>query len=449
MSARRPKHTAGRYERQQRMRVPALSNSSHLVACRGTVRPVAEATSLHFRSRASLALLLLVSLSLRAGWGWTRDVSSAAIDALPDQREYLSLAQNLLDHGQLRFLDRRFAEQVYAYRTPGYPFFLAACGARARVARLAQAVLDTSTVLAVYLLGKRLKPEPGTAPLLAAALVAFNPFLIYFSGLLLSETLFTALLAWGMVLIISAEIRRRSSVTIVTWLAGAMLLAMSVLVRPEAILLPIALGAIAAFMNPRRRLAYQVGWAIAEAAATAILILIVLTPWAARNRHVLGKWIWLTTNGGVTLYDGFHPGADGASDQSFLHSMPQLAAMGEVRRSEYLTHLAVRYIAEHPLSAAELGIYKLARTWSPMPISAQFGSGLYRAGALAYSVPFDVLVLWGLASGRLQRAAKVFLVAPALYFTAVHTLSVGSLRYRIPSEPPMAVIAASACPAIP
>jgi len=31
--------------------------------------------------------------------------------------------------------------------------------------------------------------------------VAFNPFLIYFSGLLLTETLFTAMLAWGMALL--------------------------------------------------------------------------------------------------------------------------------------------------------------------------------------------------------------------------------------------------------
>jgi hypothetical protein len=44
----------------------------------------------------------------------------------------------------------------------------------------------------------------------------------------------------------------------------------------------------------------------------------------------------------------------------------------------------------------------------------------------------------------------VFLLIPAIYFTAVHMLSVGSLRYRIPAEPPMAVIAASvaALPAV-
>jgi hypothetical protein len=44
----------------------------------------------------------------------------------------------------------------------------------------------------------------------------------------------------------------------------------------------------------------------------------------------------------------------------------------------------------------------------------------------------------------MRRSAKVFLLIPAIYFTAVHMASVGSLRYRIPVEPPMAVIAALA-----
>ena len=63
--------------------------------------------------------------------------------------------------------------------------------------------------------------------------------------------------------------------------------------------------------------------------------------------------------------------------------------------------------------------------------------------AALYSVPFDLLVIWGLWRGSLPRAAKVFLILPALYFTLVHACSVGSLRYRIPAEVPMAVLLGS------
>jgi hypothetical protein len=89
----------------------------------------------------------------------------------------------------------------------------------------------------------------------------------------------------------------------------------------------------------------------------------------------------------------------------------------------------------------ELALIKVARTWSPVPLSAEFGRPLYRWVAGLYALPFDILVILGLWYGRIPRSAKVFLLIPAIYFTLVHAMSVGSLRYRLPAEPPMAVIA--------
>ena len=53
-----------------------------------------------------------------------------------------------------------------------------------------------------------------------------------------------------------------------------------------------------------------------------------------------------------------------------------------------------------------------------------------------------------LLSRQLTRRAKLMLLAPAAYFTIVHALSVGSLRYRVPVEPELAVIAGSGAAAI-
>jgi hypothetical protein len=36
----------------------------------------------------------------------------------------------------------------------------------------------------------------------------------------------------------------------------------------------------------------------------------------------------------------------------------------------------------------------------------------------------------------------VLLLIPAIYFTLVHAMSIGSLRYRVPVEPELAVLAA-------
>src|SRR5258705_13172801 len=95
-------------------------------------------------ARVILALILLAALGVRLGWVLTRPSDDAAIEQLPDQREYLQVARSFLAGEGFSFSDPRFADRVYAYRTPGYPLFLAACGGNIKVARIAQAVIDTS-----------------------------------------------------------------------------------------------------------------------------------------------------------------------------------------------------------------------------------------------------------------------------------------------------------------
>lgn len=372
--------------------------------------------------RLPIIWILLVALLLRVGWGVAQ--GGDADPRLGDQAEYLALGRSLLHEHELKFYDSRFGQAVYAYRTPGYPLFVAACGGNVRAIRLVQAVLDTSTVLAIYLLARRFLDVRGS--LVAAAFVAFNPFLIYFSGLVLSETLFTAMLAWGMYLLPTG---------------GLVLLALSALVRPSALGLVVLLAGAAAW--PR-------GWkAVARnVALAALLVGAALLPWAYRNAQhpKVGAWVWTTTNGGITTYDGFHDSATGASDQQgFVAEMRNLLAhMDEVERDDYLNQRAHEWIGAHPgRSIALMGI-KIARTWSPVPLSSEYGgSGLYVLVGLLYGLPFDVLLLLGLWKGKLPGTAKVLLLLPAIYFTGIHALSVGSLRYRIPVEPPMAVIVGS------
>jgi hypothetical protein len=160
---------------------------------------------------------------------------------------------------------------------------------------------------------------------------------------------------------------------------------------------------------------------------------------------VLGRWIWTSTNGGITSYDGFNPDASGASDQRFVAAMPQLRSMSEVERDEYLASRASEFIRTNPQRAMELAVIKVARTWSPWPLSEQFARTMYVIAASAFMIPFFLLVIIGLfGRGMLPASAKVFLIAPAVYLTVAAAASVGSLRYRIPAQVPMAVIAAAA-----
>jgi 4-amino-4-deoxy-L-arabinose transferase-like glycosyltransferase len=382
----------------------------------------------------ALFLLLGLALALRIGW-----VSLQGADPDPrlgDQSEYLQLGRNLLAAHELKLHDARFDQDVYAYRTPGYPVLIAACGGNVRAIRLVQAILDTSTVLAIYLLARRYV-SPG-ATLAAAAFVAFNPFLVYFTALVLTETLFVAMLAWGMCLL---AVRRRNFT-----LGGIALLAISIHVRPSALGLVVLLAGAAGWQCCPRT-------GVRNAILAAVATLLVLLPWGYRNAHhpQVRAWVFTTTNSGITTYDGFHDRATGASDQQgFVAEMQTLLSrMDEVERNEYLSQRAHQWIRSHPGRAAALMVNKIARTWSPVPLSNDYGGRmLYVAAGLLYSVPFDLFVLLGLWKSALPRTAKVFLLLPAIYFTVIHALSVGSLRYRVPVEPPMAVIAGYALVAL-
>ena len=134
---------------------------------------------------------------------------------------------------------------------------------------------------------------------------------------------------------------------------------------------------------------------------------LVLLPWAYRNHRVVGHWVWTSTNAGFTAYDGFNPDADGSSRQDFIAEMPQLSRMDEVGRSDYLTKRARDYTDAHPERVTQLALAKIARTWSPMPLSRDFGRPIYVAAALLYGVPLFLLVILGLLSGGMPVSAKV------------------------------------------
>lgn len=375
-------------------------------------------------SRVAITIVL-AGLLIRLGLALARDASDrGALASLPDQREYLTLGRNLFSGRGLVMHDDRLDVDVYAFRAPGYPLVVAMCGGNIRAIRIAQSLLDTTTILAAYLLARKFLPPAACG--FAICFVAFNPYLVYFSSLILSETLFIALLIWGMYCLTTRK-----------WWIGAVILAISCLVRPSAIMLPIMLALVSAAR--KRDLLIR---PIVIAAITVLL----LVPWAYRNHRVIGRWVWTTTNSGVTLYDGFNPGATGGSDQGFVFDkLRELQLItNEKDRSDYLTRCATKFIRDNPRRTVALTFKKIARIWSPIPLSADASRNtLLVLVSAIYSVPLFALTAGAMFLGNLSARAKVFLLVPAIYLTAIHALSVGSLRYRLPADVPMAVVAAS------
>jgi hypothetical protein len=93
---------------------------------------------------------------------------------------------------------------------------------------------------------------------------------------------------------------------------------------------------------------------------------------------------------------------------------------------------------------ARLAAVKLLRTWNVWPNEAGLSSWPVRLAVLLSYVPVLVLGVAG-AAGTIRRGWPYVLCwLPAVYFTVLHVIFVGSIRYRQPAMLGLIVLAAGA-----
>ena len=388
-------------------------------------------------------LIFAAAFALRVAWVlscWSR--SGPALE-FSDEALHWQLASNLVADGTLVTDDGRFAA-----RMPGYPFFLAlfawANETGILIARLVQALLGAATAWIGYsFVNKALDRR---AALAGGILLCIDPYAVFFANLLLTEVLFI-FLALALTACTLPLVCRSAKAPWTAAFGIAVLGAAALMTRPSAagwiLLIWIVLWLLD---SPRaqanRRLALYV-----------IVLAACLFPWAMRNRAVIDAPAWLSTNGGVTLYDAQGPQADGSSNQDFLDDLPQLAGLDEVQRDRELRRLAIQQMRSDPGRVLRLAWVKFNRTWSLKPNVPDYRGGVIVLISTAFTTVTLLLAFVGLARalGKGDSAATIsrrrlhlLLWLPVIYFTLVHCVFVGSLRYRVPLMPFVATAAATA-----
>ena len=370
-----------------------------------------------------------MALAVRAGVGqW---MLATGRHRLPDSELYVAYAETIAE-GREYALGKHGAA-IAAKRTPGYPAFVAAAwavGGRgdAAVVRL-QWLLGTLTAALVGLFGHLLhRSAPAVVPAgtgwWSALLVALAPYAVVMDGYLLTESLFSTLLAATLCVGWSAaearDMRRRWLLVGAGALAGA-----AVMVRPSVLLacplLPL-LGRRSGDRPPRL---------LADAGCVLLGFVLACGPWWGRNAFRYHTFVPTALNGGESLYDGLGPQATGASDMRFAEPW----SMGERAEDRMWRRKALAAAAAEPARIVRLAWVKLGRFWSPWPNAAQFRTPAVMALTTAATVPAWALMLAGLA--RLGREGRwriaLACTAVVVYFTALHTVFVASVRYREPA----------------
>jgi len=172
-------------------------------------------------------------------------------------------------------------------RTPGYPAFVATvyalAGPNPRAVWLVQAFLGTALVPLAWLIARRLGGSVRLAAV-CAALAALDPMLVQATGLLLREALTAVLVAAAVWLAVVAWQHRQWP----RWALAGATFGVAALVRPEAVVLPVALGAALAYDALRRK----GRWAeVGIAALWSIgLTLAAISPWIWYYHDRFGEW---------------------------------------------------------------------------------------------------------------------------------------------------------------
>jgi hypothetical protein len=398
------------------------------------------------RSRRLILAAAMAGLVLRLAFGllyWTGKPLTH------DEREYLVLAQSLSEGRGLTYPDRHDGGTGQSFgRAPGYPAFLSLLGADAQATsappriQVAQAVLGALVVWMIGILASRAwNPRAGVV---AAALAAAYPPLVWIPAYVFSESLYM-LLAFGCVLLLDAA-RTRADEAHSTRGGGAfavaagLLAGVAILVRPGMLLF---LPLVGLWFVHRRQ------WSLALAVCVAAAV--IVAPWTLRNARTYGRFVLVASEGGVTFWTGNHPLARGEGD---------LAANPELKRAEVAFRAArpglsaealeplyyrdaMGYIAEHPGWWITLLARKAFYTFVPIGPSYTLHSTRYLLASVIPYVVLAPLALLGLGSLLRHRSAATPLLLLALSVVMTSLIFFPQERFRIPVLDPTVIVSAA------
>ncbi len=398
------------------------------------------------REKTLLATIAVVALALRLanailvpGQGSNPVFSDmAAYD-----RAAMALVQQtpLPVHTAERYLYHPWGSDTY--HPPGYYYFLACIyalfGHHYPAVRVIQAFLDTMTVLLVFGIGRLVFGKP--AGLIAAAVAAIYPPLIYYSGVLLTECLSTFLLAAAIwLLLFSARTGQRPRYWAL--LLSGLFLGLGALVRS------VLLAAVPLMLLWRLFVAERwPGWKTAArcALAVGIPIVLVIAPVTLRNYQLHHRFIPIATNGGVNFYLG-HGGTQQSKDEvRGLAQLPPGSSMvgianhTEPEEEAIFYRLGIDYILRHPktylrsLPAKFVEVYWTSYYWPSVRPLASYMLNLDILFWKALIFPLSLLGFLVYRGESRRRAALLYLL---ILSTLVVPLAFWAQpRYRVPFMP--------------
>jgi 4-amino-4-deoxy-L-arabinose transferase-like glycosyltransferase len=363
-----------------------------------------------------------------------------------DGVEFNAIASNLVTRHEYA----RDPGRPTSFRAPGFPFALAGVylvfGANNYLAaRIFFCIIGALLAIVLFFVARIIIGERGA--LLAAALAAIYPNLVYYNIHFASEPLYTLLLCASVWALLRAVETRSPGLY---GLSGG-LLALAALTRPAALLFfPIFGGAILwLVLKPVRR---ELKPAVLRIALFCGAAALTIAPWTARNYLVHDRFLVVASNGGSTLWGSNNeivlgdPALHGTwiTTETMAEQKANVQQLtNEVDRDRMESELGKQFLRTHLGDLPRLVWYKLREFWTP--VSATPNARFNRIMELSYGpmLPLMLLGFWFFVR-RYPAAQVTILMAPIAGTVLSSLVFYGSARFRCTIEPMLLVFAALA-----
>ena len=383
----------------------------------------------------------------------------AAVWLIPSQP-----VSDFLDYYQHALSVYRTARYGGAMHPPAYPLLLASGFFLARglhtlaVAKLVNCALGGATILVGALMARKLWGDH--AGLFAALLSSLYPRYILTVCVLASENLFAPLL---LLFVFFSVLASRSRFSPRKAMLGGAVSGLLTLTRSIAYFLGFVwlLSTIVARKRPRP--------VLLEIVLFLTLQHTVMLPWAIRNHLAIGRFTFLSTTGGMGLFNGNNPHATGGWydwREDLEQVSPGILKKSHVEIDDVARAAALDWMRHHPVQAAKLYLEKLRliavqdtliADWSifgvlPWPHPFKNHPRIVRlvlriaSGAVVALAAIGLLALFGKA--RRSRSPVDWsiawtLLAAVAYVPLLSALIAVNGRYRWPVEDLLIPVAAS------
>jgi hypothetical protein len=376
-------------------------------------------------------MLTFAGLAVRVAFLWLEP----AAGPVGDERTWTNWAIEGLITPRVHFSPFRTHMVFYP---PLYAYFIAVVYALFRTLTAVKAIQVLASALLIPALGRLGERSFGRGPgLVAAALAAFYPDLVWFSVHFWSETLFMVLLWWAFERLMTADQEGRTSAALV----AGLLWGLATLTRETSLYFaPVA--------------ALWLGWGrrssggLPRAAAFCAAGLLTVAPWTVRNWIVFHSFVPVGTAGSLNMYQGNagltreevyerYYAVEGRIEQ---HRWAQQEALRAIRdRQPWWLFEKLRDEMPNFWEADAQALWHIKRgAYGPVSPGAAVAAAVLVLAPYLVALGFFVAGVAGADWHRPQLLLLSFLG----YYNVIHVVAHGYARYRLPVMPVVFLFAA-------